>query len=173
MAEALKLNETEANDWSGERDQILALYAQRYPISYIAQALGRSNGFISRILHSEFSERNANRQQIVLAHQQTLSWLVHKATKRIEAAGDKWDRRDAEHLLKLLEREARLFGLDQPTKIEAKVEYENVTSEEIVEQLASYGIQVTFPSLPPASPLLPEHVEEADYKVRAEPDDQG
>jgi hypothetical protein len=159
----IRLDETETNDWTGERDRICDLYARRLSITYIAQAVGRSAAYVSKVLHSEFAERNANRQQIVLAHHQTLSWMIQKATKRMAEAKDFWDRRDAELVLKLLEREARLFGVDQPTQHTVTVELDQLTDDELLTQLQAAGVQITLPAVT-SPPALPEHVEDAHYE---------
>jgi hypothetical protein len=165
----LTLSQTDTHDWTGARDRIIHLFAQRQSITFIAKAVGLSVTTVRKILQSEFNERNKNRQDVVEAHRQTLDWVIKKVTQRLESAGPLWDRRDAELLLKYLDREAKCFGIDEPTKHEVTV-VEELSQEELVSQLKASGfaLQLTQPSQPPLQlPLPPPQIEDAEY-ARAE-----
>jgi hypothetical protein len=162
-----RLDELEVADLNGEKTRIVELYTVHgCSLTYIAQVLGRSAGYVSRVLHAAYQEDKSERDVRVLAHSQTLQWLMTKTIKRIEKAGDRFDRRDAELWLKLREQEARLKGLDQPTRAEVTVSYDELSQEELIAQLeAVTDIKIILPdATQPAA--LPEHVPDADYQVK-------
>jgi len=160
------LNELDAYDWDGVRNQIVDLAGRGFTATYIAKKIGRSPAFVSKILKSEFKERNSNRQQIIEAHFQTVQWLKMKLTERITVTGAGFSAKDAELLLKVLDREARLFGLDKPQEHNVNVSYEDLSNEELIEQLRQQNIPIpagfTFKELPPA-------VEDAIFEVSDAP----
>ena len=159
----LTVRDADAYDWDGSRDRVIELSGQGYGPLYISKATGLSVRVVEKIRKSEFQDRNANRQQIVEAHAQTVQWLKLKLTERIAAAGGKWDRRDGELLLKVLERESRLFGCDQPVQVQhdVNVTVEQLSDDDLLKALAAEGIVVQQLNPPPAPAALPEHIEDA------------
>lgn len=172
----LTLHDADEHDFSGLRDRVVDLAGRGYSCSYIAKATGENYTKIVRLLRSEFDERCANRNQIKQAHEQTLQWLKLKCTQAIAEPGlDKngnpkdWDRKAAELLLRVLERESKLHGLDAPTQHEVSVVHEDMTDEELVERLETVaGVKVILPTSHPTA--LPEHIEDAE--VNPPPDTQ-
>jgi hypothetical protein len=158
-----RLDELDVSDLNGEKTRIVDLYTKGCTLTYIAQVIGKSPNYVSKILHQAYQEDKAERDVRILAHSQMIQWLMGKTVSRIEESGKKWDRRDGEFLLKLSEQERKLKGLDQPVQHELKIEYEQVTDEELVEQLRQFEVHVSLPERSP--PLaLPEPIEDAQYE---------
>lgn len=165
----VRLDELQPYDINGEKTKIVELYTvHNKTLTYIANALGKSASYVSRVLHEAYQEDKSQRDIRILAHSQMLQWLMTKTVDRIEKSGAKWDRRDGEFLLKLSEQERKLKGLDQPVQHEVKVEVEHFTDEELILQLNQMGMHVSLPEH--TSPLaLPEPVEDAQFEpVRQE-----
>lgn len=162
---SLPLNQTDQYDWNGIRDEVLDLYGRGYSVEYIARLKGMAKKTVSNLLHSEFQSRNQNRQAVVQAHAQQVHWLKQKVTERIHAAKTLWDRRDAELLLKILEREAKLFGTDQPVQqqITHTIELAELSNEELDAQLRQFGVALPegFLSLPAPQ----EQIEDAEFTL--------
>lgn len=158
----LTLQDADRYDWDGRRQRIVELAGQGHSQIYISKAVGLDVKTVGRILKSEFSERNANKQLIVQAHAQTVQWMKLKITSRITESGNNWDRRDMETLLKVLDREAKVFGIDQPTQHDVNVTVEQLSDDDLVKQLAAEGIVVQLPTPPPLK-ALPEAVIDAEF----------
>lgn len=156
----LTLNDDTPNDWNGTTDRIVELRARGYSQAVIAKQVGLSVATVAKILKQEFGERNSSRQDLIDEQKATLNWMKKKITDRIHKDGAKWDRRDAELLLKFEERVAKLVGLDQPVKHDVAVTFEDISDAELVEQLAAHQIFVQLPAVPKA---LPEPVEDAQF----------
>ena len=154
MAERnLTLWDSDNFDFNGVRDQIVDLRGRGYPVTYICKATGLTDSVVRRILKSEFVDRNSSRQDLIESHSQEIKWIKLKITERIHGAGEKWDRRDAELLLKVHEREAKLFGLDQPSQQQISVTYQELSDDDLVSQLRAQGVEIK--QLPQHTPTLP------------------
>lgn len=164
----VRLDELEPADFNGEKNRVVELYTTHgKSIAYIAQVIGRSAPYVSKLLHAAYQEDKSERELRILAHAQGLKYLMQKTIDRIEKAGHAFDRRDAELWAKLREQEARLRGLDQPVQHEVKVEIEQYTDDELIAQLRQAGVQVSLPTvIQPAA--LPEHVDEAEFQIKPE-----
>lgn len=159
----LTLRDADKFDWDGSRDKIIELAGRGLSQAYISKAVGLAQSTVGRILRTEFTDRNTNRQKIVEAHAQTVQWLKLKITERMHDSGKIWDRRDAELLLKVLDREAKLFGTDQPVQSQVNVVIEDLSEEDLVNQLAAAGY--TLQLNPPLKALTePVAVEDAEYE---------
>ncbi len=162
----LTLKDTDSDDWSGLRDEILELKAKGCTVEYIARAKGCSVKKVTRILKSEFQERFNNRQAIVEAHSIELEWLKKKVLDRLYSSPT-FDRRDAELYLKIRAEIARLFGSDAPQQHQHQVthDFAELADDEVIAQLKQFGVQVPagFLSLPPAPDTI-----DADFTVAEE-----
>lgn len=159
---SLTLNDDDQYDWDGSRDRIVNLRAMGQSITYISKAVGLSAAIVSRILKSEFGERNSSRQDCIDEQKATLNWMKKKITERIDKAGEFWDRRDAELLLKFEERVSKLKGLDTPQQHEVTVAYEEQSEEELLQALQAAGYALQLPTSPKALPQS-HLVEDAEF----------
>jgi len=139
------------SDFDGTRDRIVELRCQGKSIHYISTAMGLSSSEVQRLLRSEFEQRLGDRQGLIQKAAMELDYLMAKLMDKIVVHPD---RRDMETWLKFNESKRRLFGLDAPTKVEAKVSYEEMSEQDIVRQL-----QIEAPNLLPALPP----VEDAEF----------
>lgn len=171
----LTLHDADADDFSGLRDRIVELAGQGFSASYISNATCTSYTKVCRILRSEWDERRSNRENIIRGHDQTLQWLKLKYTDAISKSEvDKktgrvrLDHKAAEILLRILERESKLYGIDQPTQHNVEVTVnDDQTTEELLEQLKQAGLHISLPAAPPVPLSLPEQIEDA--LIEAEP----
>lgn len=159
----VRLRDTDLHDYNGDRDRIVELAGRGFSAHYISQATGVAYKTVQRLLRSEFVERNSKRQDTVQAHAQTLNWLKLKVTERIHKSGANWDRRDCELLLKVLEREAKVFGVDAPTQHQhdINVTVEDLSEEDLLSQLAAagYALQITPPVRQLPTPVVADDAE--------------
>lgn len=158
----LTLRDADQYDFDGTRDKIVDLLGRGFSVAYAAKVVGKSPETVRKIARSEFVERNASRQQVIEAHDQTIHWLKMKVTKRMHEAGDRWDRRDAELLLKIMDREAKLKGVDAPTTTNVNVTVEDLSDADIISQLSAAGYQLQVPTPPKALPE-PTQVDDAEF----------
>lgn len=161
----LTLRDTDSADWDGLRCEAVRLKALGHSVSYIARLLQKNVKTITRILESEFKERFANRQQKKIEYALELEWVKQLVKDRIVSSGAKWDRKDAELLLKMRDQEARLYGHDEPTQHQHQVTVElaEMPDEELAAQLRQYNVSLPegFLSLPAAS----EQIEDAEFTL--------
>jgi hypothetical protein len=139
---------------------VVDLAGRGFSAAYISRSTGLNYKLVTKLLKSEYTDRNANRQQIIEAHSQQVNWLKLKITERMHEAGKGWDRKDAELLLKVLERESKLFGTDQPTQSQVNVTIEELSDEDLWKQLAAQGIEVKQLA-PPQVTSVADHIEDA------------
>jgi hypothetical protein len=132
-------------DFDGRRDLIVKLRCQGRGVDYIAAQVGMQRDHVMRILKSEFEERFGQRQRLIEDTALELDYLKSTAMMKYEKTGDL---KAGELILKTIDRKCRLFGLDQPTKVEVKIE--DLTEEELVRQLELNGIKTSL-QLPPAT----------------------
>ena len=156
--------EYDEHDFNGNRDRIIDYAGRGFSGQYIAKATGLPKVLVYRILKSEYIERHNNRQAIIESQDQTIRWLKLKITNRIHKAEDSWSRQDAELLLKLMEREAKLHGLDAATQHQHQVNVvvEDLTDDEVIKQLRAEGLEIK--QLAPAQPAPVEKpAEDAEF----------
>ncbi len=160
----VRLRDSDPYDYDGSRDRIVDLAGRGFTAAYIHKLTSIPYKVVQRLMRSEFAERSSNRQQVIEAHAQTVQWLKMKVTERMHSMGGAWDRRDGELLLKILERESKLFGVDQPTQHQhdVSITYEELSNDELLSQLAAagYSLQITTPKV-----LMPVEAEDAQFTV--------
>jgi hypothetical protein len=165
----ITLRDTDSADWDGLRCEAVRLKALGHSVAYIARLLQRNVKTITRILESEFRDRFANRQEKKTEYALELEWLKQLVKDRIVSSGAKWDRKDAELLLKMRDQESRLYGHDEPTQHQHQVTVElaEMDDSEIAAQLRQYNVSLPegFLSLPAA----PEQIEDAEFTPSPEP----
>jgi hypothetical protein len=153
-----RLDELQTYDLDGTKTRIVELYTvHSKTIAYIAQAIGRSANFVSKVLHEAYREQAEQRELRILAHSQAIEWMMGESMNKIRKG---WDRKEVELWLKLRDTEARLKGLDQPVKAEIDIQVEHRTDEELISQLEELGLQIVLPPAP-KSLQLNEHIEDA------------
>ena len=167
----VNLGQLDRSDWNGLRDQVVDLLGRGFSVTYTAKALGRPWKVIAELARSEMEERFSKREQIKQSHAFQITWLKKQLVDAIEgkkAAGKDFNRKDCELLLRLLEREARLFGLDSPIQVEHK-EVDQFSDEELRAELARHGVSMKL--LGPAVEPLPEPdpVPDAEWTPTEEP----
>lgn len=146
-------------DFNGINDGIVNDYATGASISEIALKYGVSETKVRGLLRREFEKAYGSRQDVVHQNAATLQWAKRKLIERVKKMGDGFDRKDLELLVRCLERESRLLGLDAPTKVETKA-IEQWTDEELLEECRRNGIPVeSVPPLGAIAPLPPPETE--------------
>lgn len=98
--------------------------------------------------------------------------LVRLQMERLEAmwrglapSAEAGNSRSIEVALRLLERQAKLLGLDAPVKQEVKVSYAELSDEELLAEADRLKLRVDINPLPVSIPLLPlpgEHIQDAE-----------
>lgn len=113
-------------------------------------------------------------EQMVQLHNERLDWMLNSLRKEINAGSA----RAVEVAVKLLDRQARLLGLDAPAKQEVKVKYEQMSDTELVEEARRLrvglegltGGQLLLPgetSLPPELERELRQVVDVEFEVKA------
>jgi hypothetical protein len=150
------------HDFNGNRDKVVDYAARGYSGVYISKATGLHVNLVYFILKDEYQKRCSSRQALIQAQDQTINWLLKKITERIHKGEDKWARQDAELLLKLMERQSKLHGLDQPLQHQVSVTVDEMSDEEVIKQLRAEGIEIK--QLPPAA-IVPKETpaQDAEY----------
>lgn len=166
----VNLTKLDAHDWSGLRDQVVDLLGRGLSINYISKAVGRPWKMVAEIARSEMEERFKNRDQIKLSHAMQLSWAKKKLTDAIadkEREGKDFNRKDLELLLKALDQEARLYGLNAAAQVEVRA-VDQFSDEELRVELERHGVQMK--QLTPHQPPPPESelIEEAEFETAAD-----
>jgi len=88
-------------------------------------------------------------EQLTELHSQRLDWMFLKLKDRIGNG----DTRAIEVATKLLDRQAKLLGLDAPVKQQVNVRYEQMSDQELAEE--AQRVRVLLPSLNASNLLLP------------------
>lgn len=88
-------------------------------------------------------------EQLTELHSQRLDWMFLKLKDRIGSG----DTRAIEVATKLLDRQAKLLGLDAPVKQQVNVRYEQLSDQELAEE--AQRVRVLLPSLNASNLLLP------------------
>lgn len=157
------------DDYNGVRDSVVRLRCMGFGKERIAKELGLAYKKIDYILRSEFQNRFADREELKQQTAFQLDWLARPLMEKYEAAGLDADRRDAEAILKIIERKCRLLGLDEAVKLDVR-QVEQYSDEELDRELSRYGI-VKQLTVEPGPPQLPETVPDADFTTTESPDE--
>lgn len=151
-------------DLNGVRDQIVSLRCRGFGVDRIAAEVGLSRLRVASLLRQEFEERFADRDELKRQTAMQLDQLARPLWDKYESSAD---RRDAEALLKIIDRRCRLLGLDEAVKY--KVEVEELSDEELTAQLAIHG-HGSHLALPAAEV---DHIEDAEFtSLQSEPESQ-
>jgi len=153
-------------DHNGIRDQVVKLRCMGYSYAAIAKSLDITYKQVKALIDSEFKERFENREELKLQTAMQLDWLVRPLMEQFEST---IDRRDAEVIVKILDRKARLLGLDEAVKVDVR-QVESMTDEDIEKELARYTgtvkqittVEQTNPSPHPNTLSSDEEVEDAE-----------
>lgn len=137
------------SDFNGIRDQIVKLRCLGSSYETISKTLGITYKHVKAVIDSEFKERFENREALKLHTAMQLDWLARPLMEQFDKT---IDRRDAEVVVKILDRKARLLGLDEAVKVDVR-QVESLTDEEIENELARYTgiVKQILPSLPEAT----------------------
>lgn len=156
-------------DWDGRRDRVVTLRCQGHSAETIAKLTGLSQHRVRKLLESEFQQRFADREEVKRQTAMQLDWLARPLMEKYERDADRGspDRRDAESILKVIERKCRLLGLDEAVRIDVR-EVEELSDAELDAELRRHGVVKQLPPAPPQS--LPQAViglvEEAEIVER-------
>lgn len=137
---AVDLNEREQR-----RDQITAMMLSHTPYRQMASLLGVGIGTIARDVKLIRKRWIANSLRSYEAHVADMSALLDGIERAMGPKALQGDPKAAEVLMRVMERRARLLGLDRPTKIEATVEHTTTLDQAIEGLLASFPEQVSTP----------------------------
>lgn len=146
------------------RNEIVKLRVRGETQAVIAAKVGLSVATVGKVLREEFHARAAVREDLIATHKFELDWMRQLVKDRIVDRGDGWDRKDVELVLRLMESERKLFGLDQPTKIDVN-HLDAATDEELAEECRRFGIPTALPPAPTV-PADPELIPDAEYSER-------
>ena len=147
-------------DYNGVRDAVVRLRCRGYGQDRIAKEVGIPKQVVKNLLESEFRDRYSEREALKHQTAMQIDYIMRPLLDKYEKDAEKGQpqRGDAETLLKCLDRRARLFGLDDAVKLNVQVE--EMTNDQLQQQLAVHGIDITLPQLPAAPASEP--VEDAE-----------
>lgn len=155
-----------SDDYSNLHEEVIRLRITGKGIANIASCVGVSVTKVKAILDEEFVSRYKNRQSMIDKAAMQLDFILAPLIKKYEkdALVGKPDRREAETMIKIIESQRRLFGLDSPTKVDM-VHYDAMDEEALNEELRRFGVKTIPKALPPAI-LSSEPVSDADFTVK-------
>lgn len=163
------------SDFNGVAEEVVRLKCLDHSNTYIARVLGIAYNTVVKILEREYKANSANREQMRETAKMELNWLKKPLKEKYErdSKTDKGvSREDAVALLKIIERQHRLFGLDDPVKVDVKHSIEDLSDDELNKQLQLHGIEVKqLPAAKIEEQVPVDFVADAEYeKVETEDD---
>lgn len=147
-AEPMALNTrraAELNEREQRRDLIAAMMLAHTPYRDMASRLGVSLGTIASDVQMIRKRWIANSLRSYETHVSQMTALLDGIERAMGPKALQGDPKAAEVLMRVMDRRARLLGLDRPTKIEAKVEHTTTLDQAIEGLLASFPEQVSTP----------------------------
>ena len=155
----------QTSDFNGVRDSIVRLRCLGNSYETIAKTLGITYKAVKVLLDSEFKDRFQKREEIKLQTVMQLDYLIRPLLERFE---ETIDRRDAEAIVKIIDRKCRLLGLDEAVKVDVR-QVEALTDDELEKELARHGVvKQLMPTDEDAEPALPEEpvdIIDAEFSV--------
>jgi hypothetical protein len=156
-----------ASDFNGIAEEVVRLKCLDHNNLYIARTLGISYTLVTKILEREVKAYQVEREQMRHQANMELNWLKKPLKEKYErdAKNPKGvSREDAVALLKIIERQHRLFGLDEPMKVDVKHTIEELSDDELNKQLQLHGIDVKqLPAAKTEDSVPVNFVEDAEY----------
>lgn len=130
--------------------KVLDLRRKGYTHREIAVELRITRRQVSKVLDDAYAavarECKESAEQQVRLQMDRLEWMLKSLNERIEGGHVG----SVEAALRILERQAKLLGLDAPTKQEVKVQYSELTDEELLAEAERLKLK------PPEVKLLPD-----------------
>ena len=124
------------------RTRILDLRLAGHGIDSIAAQVGVTPRVVAAAVKELVAAANHDRDEMVAVAYGRLEREVRRIRERLDSLGGAFDRRDVETLLKVMERQSKLFGLDAPTKTESKthVTFSDMSDDELYAEAARHGV---------------------------------
>lgn len=123
--------------------------------------LRRAHRLVKDALTEQAAKAAANAELLI----QLQDARLEKMYKGLAGSAEGGNARSVEVALKLLERQAKLHGLDAPTKQEVKVAYAELSDQELLAEAERLKLRVELTQSPPQVPLLPLPGEVFDAEV--------
>lgn len=132
-------------DRENRRNEVLRRRIAGESVREIAAATGLSAPTVAKVIRdtaeSVLADRRRLAEEITLVQHERVELLVRRVLKRIVADPEAVPTKDElSSLLRLFERQAKLLGLDSPTKVEQEWKLAGTTPAEIAELAERYGI---------------------------------
>ncbi|NMO00806.1 hypothetical protein HH308_06215 [Gordonia sp. TBRC 11910] len=120
---------------------VMAMFIGCATTDQIAQKVGISQGTVNVIINRVMKRRRAERDELGdFALEQMLD-QIDRLMGTHYVKGVKGDARSSEVVLKLMDRKAKLLGLDQPTQTEVRITQRSELDDAIEELLGTLGVQ--------------------------------
>jgi DNA-binding CsgD family transcriptional regulator len=104
------------------KDEIFALMVQGHNAADIARKLGSKRQYVLKLLNRSIEEYGKGLSNVAKVHAAIDLARLEKAIKAISDKVDAGDKYAIETMIKLLDRKAKLLGLDKPTKVDVSVQ---------------------------------------------------
>jgi transposase-like protein len=162
-----------------KRKRVVELKVQGYTLSEIASELGSTVSTVGKWIADELSRVSEDRtdkvKQLQFVQGQRLDQVIKNLWPRV-AQGDV---QAAAQVIKAEERRAKLYGLDEPARVNVRFDLEGASDPELVSIAARLGLAFVLNAPPvyqlPAKPVVAsddDDVEDAEFEVK-EPSDGG
>lgn len=148
-------------------DEIVRLRCLDYSAYAIAKTVGVSQKRVQNVLDRENERHAASREQMRQQKRLELAWLKRPLKRRMEAdeaSGRGVSREDIAVILKVIEQERRLDGLDAPVQLDVRT-VEAMSDDDLQKELSRYGVNVKQLAAPTATPAT-EAVADAEFEVK-------
>lgn len=127
------------------RVHVLRLRVEGKTYAQIAAEVGVHVATVSKYLRDEFdrvtAEKDAIWREYVTLHLERTEWLIRRLVAPYAADESlKMDHKDATAAKALLERQAKLLGLDAPQKAEQTISFAAMPDSQLAEELRRNGI---------------------------------
>lgn len=123
----------------------MRLRGEQNSYSVIAAACGRSVSWVQSVLKKAAIAISTERELYLAQQFSECAMLKRGLLRRYEEKQQPWNPQDIAAFLKIMEREAKLLGLDSPIKIEGRFDFTGRTEAELEALLAVNGLPPGLP----------------------------